>query len=83
MTRRLGYGITGRTLVEALSDGLIEDIVAHYTGRPIGCDSSILIEPLHGQARRVPLEDTAWNRRDPGYNVSVLGHWRDPRHRRR
>jgi FAD/FMN-containing dehydrogenase len=64
--------------VDALSEGLIEDIVEYYAGRATGCDSSILIEPLHGQARRVPLEDTAWNRRDPGYNVSVLGHWRDP-----
>jgi hypothetical protein len=64
--------------VNALSDELIEDIVEHYTGRAAGRDSSILIEPLHGQARRAPLEDTAWNRRDPGYNVSVLGHWRDP-----
>jgi hypothetical protein len=25
----------------------------------------------------VPLEDTASNPRDAGYNVSVLGHWRD------
>ena len=64
--------------VDALSDGLIDDIVEHYAGRAAGRQSSILIEPLHGQARRVPLEDAAWNRRDPGYNVSVLGHWRDP-----
>jgi FAD/FMN-containing dehydrogenase len=64
--------------VDALSDRLIEDIVEHYAGRTAGRQSSILIEPLHGQARRVPLEDTAWNRREAGYNVSVLGHWRDP-----
>ena len=64
--------------VDALSDGLIEDIVDHYAGRADGRDSSILIEPLHGQARRPPIEDAAWNRRAPGYNVSLLGHWRDP-----
>ena len=64
--------------VEGLSDRLVEDIVEHYAGRAAGRESSILIEPLHGEARRVPLEDTAWNRRDAGYNVSVLGHWRDP-----
>jgi FAD/FMN-containing dehydrogenase len=64
--------------VDALSDRLIEDIVEHYAGRTAGRQSSILIEPLHGQARRVPLEDTAWNRREAGSNVSVLGHWRDP-----
>ena len=64
--------------VDALSDELIEEIVEHYIGRVPGCESSILIQPLHGQARRVLLEDTAWNRREPGYNVSVLGHWRKP-----
>jgi FAD/FMN-containing dehydrogenase len=64
--------------VDALSDGLIDDIVDHYAARAAGHDSSILIEPLHGQARRVPVEDAPWNRRGPGYNVSVLGHWRDP-----
>ena len=45
--------------VDALSDRLIEDIVEHYAGRTAGRQSSILIEPLHGQARRVPLEGTA------------------------
>jgi hypothetical protein len=64
--------------VEALSDDLIDEVVEHYVGRAAASASSILIEPVHGQARRVPLEETAWNRRDAGYNVSVLGHWLDP-----
>jgi hypothetical protein len=64
--------------VEALSDDLIDEVVEHYVGRAAVSASSILIEPVHGQARRVPLEETAWNRRHAGYNVSVLGHWLDP-----
>jgi len=64
--------------VEALSDALIDEVVELFVGRAPASESNILIEPLHGQARRVPIEETAWSRRDPGYNVSVLGHWREP-----
>jgi FAD/FMN-containing dehydrogenase len=64
--------------VESLADDLIDEVVEHYVGRAAVSASSILIEPVHGQARRVPLEEAAWNRRDAGYNVSVLGHWLDP-----
>jgi FAD/FMN-containing dehydrogenase len=64
--------------VEALPDALIDEVVEHFVGRAPVSESDILIEPLHGQARRVPIEATAWSRRDPGYNVSVLGHWLEP-----
>ena len=63
---------------DELSDDLIDEIVDHYHARTAGSISSILIEPVHGQATRVPLDATAFGRRAPGFNVSVLGHWRDP-----
>lgn len=63
---------------DGLSDDLIDDVVEHYNARTKGSISSILIEPVHGQATRVPKDATAFGRRAPGFNVSVLGHWRDP-----
>jgi len=36
-----------------------------------------LIEPFHGAARRVPLDDTAWNERSARYNASCLAIWDD------
>ena len=62
---------------DELSNDLIYDIVDHYQAQPSGSMSSILIEPVHGEATRVPLDATAFGRRAPGFNVSVLGHWRD------
>lgn len=40
--------------------------------------SNIVIEHLHGAATRVPVADTAFAMRSPGYNVLVLSQWTDP-----
>ena len=63
--------------VDALSDQLIDEIVGVFSCRPEGSVSNILVEPLHGAATRVPVDATAFGRRQPGFNVSVLGHWVD------
>ena len=64
--------------VDELTDDLIDDLADHYASRPPGSQSNMLIEPVHGMATRVPLDATAFGRRKPGFNVSVLGHWEDP-----
>jgi FAD/FMN-containing dehydrogenase len=61
--------------VRALPDDLIDEIVEHYLAHPQDGEDEILIEPMHGAARRVPPDATAFSRRDPRFNVSGLAGW--------
>lgn len=63
--------------VRELSDELIDLTVAHYARRSPTPRRSILIEPMHGVAARVPVESTAFNQRSARYNVSALAIWDD------
>jgi hypothetical protein len=38
----------------------------------------VLIEPLHGAARRVPPQATAFPGREARYNSTFLGIWTEP-----
>lgn len=67
---------TGRFLND-LDDDLIAFLVEHLRGPEPG-DASILIEPFHGAASRVPSEDTAFAFRHARFNVSGLAHWEQP-----
>ena len=67
---------TGRFLTE-FDDDLIGFLVEHLRGPEPG-NASILIEPFHGAAARVPSEDTAFAFRHARFNVSGLAHWDDP-----
>ena len=62
--------------VRDLPDDLI-DLAVEHVQRPEAASSSILFEPLHGAARRVPSEATAFGQRNARYNVSALGIWSD------
>lgn len=63
--------------MRALPDDLIDEIVEHYLAHPQDGEDEILIEPMHGAARRVPADATAFSRRDPCFNVSGLAIWED------
>jgi FAD/FMN-containing dehydrogenase len=60
--------------VNALPDDLIELVVEHFARRtsPLG---TILIEPLHGLATRVPEDATAFANRHAAFNVSGISIW--------
>jgi FAD/FMN-containing dehydrogenase len=61
-----------------LPDEAIALSIEHFASRAPRAHGSILIEPFHGAARRVPLDDTAWNERSARYNASCLAIWDDP-----
>jgi hypothetical protein len=63
--------------VGGLPDELIEFLVEHYAKRtsPLG---TVLIEPLHGCARRVPDSATAFANRHAAFNLSGISAWESP-----
>jgi FAD/FMN-containing dehydrogenase len=68
---------TGRFLTE-LDDDLIHFLVEHYAHGLELSEATVLIEPFHGAASRVPSEDTAFAFRHARFNISGIAHWRDP-----
>jgi FAD/FMN-containing dehydrogenase len=66
-----GHFVTG------LPDELIDFVVEHFGRRtsPLG---TVLIEPLHGYATRVPDEATAFANRHAAFNVTGIGVWDSP-----
>jgi hypothetical protein len=58
-----------------LPDEAIDLSIEHFGAREPQAHGSILIEPFHGAARRVPLDETAWNERSARYNASCLAIW--------
>jgi hypothetical protein len=63
--------------ISALPDELIEFAVEHFARRrsPLG---SVQLEPLQGQARRVPDESTAFANRQAAFNMSGMSIWEAP-----
>jgi FAD/FMN-containing dehydrogenase len=39
---------------------------------------TILLEPMHGAATRVPADETAFAGREAKYNATFIGFWQDP-----
>jgi FAD/FMN-containing dehydrogenase len=62
--------------VRELPDELIDASVAHIASTDL--PGSILFEPIHGAAARVPPEATAFAGREARYNVTYVGTWTDP-----
>ena len=60
--------------VDSLPDDLIDEIVDHYLGYPQDGWDMVMIEQMHGAALRVPLDATAFSRREKCFNVSRDGH---------
>ena len=61
-----------------LPDEAIDMTVEHFESGGSKLQGGILVEPFHGAARRVPVDDTAWNERSARYNASALAIWDDP-----
>lgn len=63
--------------VPELSDGAIDTVIKAFAActSPM---SGILFEHFHGAACRVPVGDTAFPHRSPGYNMLCLGQWMEP-----
>lgn len=63
--------------VREFSDDVI-DLTADACSRHEGPTGGLLIEMLHGVARRTPAESAAFGQRDAAANLSAIGAWRDP-----
>jgi FAD/FMN-containing dehydrogenase len=77
MFGRMPFGLrnywSGRFLRE-LPDELIRLSADHMDGT----SGSIMFEPIHGAAARVPVEATAFAGRDAAFNATFIGSWEDP-----
>jgi FAD/FMN-containing dehydrogenase len=65
--------------VRELPDALIDELYAGYEAAQLA-PGAILIEAIHGAAKRVPADATAVGFREAAFNVSALGIWEDPAH---
>jgi FAD/FMN-containing dehydrogenase len=63
--------------VTDLDDGLVDLIVETSRSMPVG-GSGILVEPVHGVARRYGPEHAAFSHRLARFHVTVVGIWADP-----
>ena len=62
--------------VRELPDPLLDELERAID--PLLARGAILIEAIHGAARRVPADASAVGFRDAAFNVSALGIWEDP-----
>jgi FAD/FMN-containing dehydrogenase len=76
---RMPFGLrnywSGRFLHE-LPDDVIDLSSSHV--RQEDASGTILLEPLHGAAARVPPDATAFAGREASYNATFIGFWQDP-----
>jgi len=63
--------------VPDLTDELIGEIVSMFEVPP-PWNTGVLIEPIHGQARRFGFDHAAFPQREARWHVSALGIWEDP-----
>ena len=81
---RMPFGLrqywSGRFL-HAFPDEVIELSANHL--QPKDVRGTILLEPLHGAARRVRPDATAFAGREAAYNATFIGFWQDPTEDRR
>ncbi len=64
-------------MVDELSDGLIDTLVAADKGRP-SPESVIFVRTLGGAIARVDETKTAYPHRSAQFNISIDGSWHDP-----
>lgn len=60
-----------------LTDAAIDTVIGAFERCPSPI-SNIILEYFHGAATRVPVGETAFALRSPGYNALVLSQWMDP-----
>ena len=64
--------------VPELSPAAIDAVFESTRGCEPGMLAGMLIEPLHGQARRYGPDHAAWAEREARFHVTALGMWEDP-----
>lgn len=64
------------SFMSELDDSAIDAAISAFEACPSPM-SSVLLEHFHGACSRVPVTDTAFPHREPGYNILVLGQWAD------
>jgi FAD/FMN-containing dehydrogenase len=65
------------SFVSDLSAPIVDEVVELIRQRPAGL-SGILIEPIHGQARRYGFEHSCFPQRQAHFHISGLGIWERP-----
>ena len=65
--------------MEQLTDDGIDALVDAFA-RSTSPMSKILLEHFHGAVTRVPVADTAYAMRKPGFNMVILSQWTDSTH---
>jgi FAD/FMN-containing dehydrogenase len=63
--------------LSSLSDDAIDTMVECFATCPTPM-GQMLVEHFHGAVCRVPVADTAYAQRAPGYNLLILSEWQDP-----
>ena len=63
--------------LKSLSDEAIDVLIDHFASVP-SPQSQVLIERFGGAVSRVGKEETAFNHRDAGYNLVIVGMWSGP-----
>jgi FAD/FMN-containing dehydrogenase len=76
---RLAFGLRNYWSGRFVRD-LTDDVIDLTVGQVLDGDArgDVLIEPLHGAARRVPPQATAFPGREARYNSTFLGIWTEP-----
>ena len=65
------------SFLSELSDGAIDTLVERFAFCPPPM-SLIVLEDVHGEATRVPVDATAVPHRRQGFNLGIYGTWREP-----
>jgi len=65
------------SFLRELSDAAIDTMVSQFAVSPSPMTNMVL-EPVHGQVTRVPVDATAVPHREPSYNFVITAVWTDP-----
>jgi hypothetical protein len=76
-----GPNVGGGAFLPELSDTVIDVLASFYADSPP--DASAVWNDFHGAVTRVPIEDTAFSLRRPGFDMFISAPWRDPEGRAR
>jgi hypothetical protein len=65
------------SFLSELSDGAVDSLVELFAHCPPPM-SMVVLEHIHGEVTRVPVDATAVPHREPGFNLGLYGVWLDP-----
>jgi FAD/FMN-containing dehydrogenase len=65
------------SFLASFDDDMIDTVVEQFTSTPSPMNA-VLIEHVHGEVTRIPVESAAVGQRREGYNVLIPSVWTDP-----